>query len=175
MVDLIPFADITHLFREFQHTAWRLESRGAYAADLSSDRFRQFQQTGTLVNDPQNPWLANVNKQRALGKRFERVRIVDDPLTENQRYLLASALGRPEDIRQLPRAKAAELDLPTSDFWLFDSKILVTLHFDAEDRTLGVHVSEDANEVVGACQVRDAAWHFASPAEQFEATVPSAV
>ena len=173
MADLIPFADIGHLFREFQHTAWRLESRRAYTADLTTERFRHYVSEGTLLDDSQNPWVLNLQKQLALGKRFERVRIVDHPLTENQRYMLASAISRPEDIRVLPRLKAIELELPETDFWLFDSKILATLHFDAEDRTLGVELTEEPSTVLQACQIRDAAWHYATPAREFAAAVPS--
>ncbi|MEU9102121.1 DUF6879 family protein [Streptomyces sp. NPDC048361] len=53
------------------------------------------------------------------GKRFERVRLVDDPPTDGQRYLLASGLGNVdagEDIRNLVRADAERLGLPDGDF-----------------------------------------------------------
>jgi hypothetical protein len=172
---IIPFGDITHLFRDFEHTAWRLESRRAYAADLVTDDFRAFLRTGAVQPPVDSPWVLNVTQQQARGKRFERVRVADEPMTDNQRFLLASALGRPEDIRILGRHKAEELELPQSDFWLFDSKILGRMHFDTSDRTLGVELVEDPAEVLKACQIRDAAWHYARPAREFAAAVPSAV
>lgn len=173
MLDLIPFADIGHLFRDFKHTAWRLESRRAYAADLITSRYQHFLQTGQLLDDSGDPWVANVAEQLAQGKRFERVRIVDDPLTDNQRYMLTNAVRRPEDIRVLSRSQAEAAALPPADFWLFDSAVLATMHFDETDRTLGVELTEETSAVLAACQVRDAAWHYAMPARRWAAAVPS--
>lgn len=101
----------------------------------------------------------------AEGKRFERVRIVDTPPTDGQRFLLASGLGNVaagEDIRNLTRADAQRYGLPDFDFWLFDSRPLVRFVFDEQDTTLGVIVSEDPAEVLAACQARDTAWHHAT-------------
>ncbi|WP_353938341.1 DUF6879 family protein [Streptomyces ficellus] len=33
---MVPFTSITHLFREFKHAAWRLETRRGYASDRNS-------------------------------------------------------------------------------------------------------------------------------------------
>ncbi|MFE7045496.1 DUF6879 family protein [Streptomyces atratus] len=33
MPDLIPFKEATHFFEDFEHTAWRLETRRGYASD----------------------------------------------------------------------------------------------------------------------------------------------
>lgn len=170
---LVPFAEISPQFTDFEHTAWRLESRRQYATDLDSQRFAQFRETGVLPERPGHPWVENVHRQLALGKTFGRVRIVDEPLTDNQRFLLASSLESPEDIRVLPRSKAKELDLPDEDVWVFDSRIIARLVFDEEDRTLGVVVTEEAAEVLRVCQIRDAARHFAVPARQFAAALTS--
>ena len=93
MADLIPFAGIGHLFREFKHTAWRLETRRAYAADLRTGRYRHFLETGQLLDDSDDPWVTNVAMQLEQGKRLERVRVVDDPLTDNQRYYWHCSFG----------------------------------------------------------------------------------
>jgi hypothetical protein len=170
---LVPFAKIGHLFQDFEHTAWRLESRRQYATDLESPRFAAFQETGRLPERPGHPWVENVRRQLDLGKTFGRVRVVDQPLTDNQRFLLASSLESPEDIRVLPRSKAKELELPDEDVWLFDSKTIARLVFDDEDRTLGAVVTEDPAEVLRICQIRDTAQHFAVPARECAAALPS--
>ena len=108
--------------------------------------------------------------QAALGKRFERVRVVDQPLTQGQEFLLASApsnVAAGEDIRNLTRTRAKQLRLPDYDFWLLDSKILARFAFDDEDATLGVYLTEDPVEVLAACQARDAAWHHAVGIAEF--------
>ncbi|WP_042416780.1 DUF6879 family protein [Streptacidiphilus anmyonensis] len=170
---MLPFSEISRFFEDFEHTAWRLESRRQYATDLESPRFAVFRATGRLPDRPGHPWVENVIRQLDQGKTFGRVRIVDEPLTENQAFLLASSLESPEDIRVLRRSKARELDLPDEDVWIFDSKTIARLVFDEQDRTLGVEVSADPAAVLRLCQIRDAARHFAVPAQDFAAALTS--
>lgn len=172
--ELRPFASIAHLFREFRHTAWRLETRRSYASNRKGANWARWQAGEELLFD--SNWYANVRTQTAQGKRIERVRMIDEPLTEHQRFLLATGLGSVdagEDIRNLPRSRAVELRLPDSDFWLFDSRILARFAFDEDDTTLGVYVSEDPAEVLAACQARDAAWHHAVPTAEVASRVAS--
>ncbi|MFF9896039.1 DUF6879 family protein [Streptomyces longispororuber] len=168
--ELQPFSEVSHLFREFRHTAWRLETRHGYASDRRSAKWERWLAGEDVAADPDNAWRENVRAQTARGKRFERVRLVDEPLTQGQQFLLASGLGNVaagEDIRNLTRAEAIRLRLPDYDFWVFDSKIVVRFAFDEEDTTLGVYVIEDPAEVLVACQARDAAWHHAIRTAEF--------
>jgi hypothetical protein len=178
VADLIPFEAITHLFREFEHTAWRLETQRGYATDRVSPSWQRFVEGARFGYNPDSPWQANVRAQTEQGKRFERVRLVDDPPTDGQRFLLATGLGNVEageDIRNLYRAEAERIGLPAYDFWLFDSRTLVKFAIDQEGVTLGVELTEDPAQVLAACQARDAAWHFAAPTLEFQAQVPSTV
>ncbi|MFH8405842.1 DUF6879 family protein [Streptomyces sp. NPDC018019] len=173
--DMAPFADVAPLFHAFKHTAWRLETRHGYASDRGTPKWERWQR-GEDISVEENEWRANVREQTKRGKRFERVRLVDTPPTEGQRFLLDSGLGNVaagEDIRNLPRGEAEQLGLPDWDFWLFDSRTLVRFVFDEQDTTLGVIVSEDPAEVLAACQTRDAAWHHAVPTAEFQKRVRS--
>ncbi|MFG2114837.1 DUF6879 family protein [Streptomyces sp. NPDC048718] len=178
MPKFIDDATFGSYFTEFAHTAWRLETRRGYASDRESPRYRQFRSTGTIPNDGHRPWCANVRTQVRLGKRIERVRIVDQAPTPEQLYLLASAAvnnAAGEDIRNLWRADADHLILPREDFWLFDSRQALLLHFDEADNYLGAELVEDAERVLRYCQIRDAAWHHAIPRTDFAAQVASTV
>ncbi|MFK0137830.1 DUF6879 family protein [Streptomyces murinus] len=173
--ELRPFSAISHLFREFRHTAWRLETRRGYASDRRGPKWTRWQ-AGEDISAGTSGWLENVAEQTAAGKRFERVRLVDEPATEGQRFLLACApanVAAGEDIRNLTRAQAARLRLPDDDFWLFDSKTVARFAFDEDDVTLGVYITEDPAEVLTACQTRDAAWHHAVPTGEFARGVAS--
>ncbi|MFG3265033.1 DUF6879 family protein [Streptomyces bobili] len=175
---LQPFASISDLFQSFKHTAWRLETRRGYASDRTSPKWARFLAGDDIARDPDNAWRENVRAQTALGKRFERVRLVDEPPTQGQEFLLASApsnVDAGEDIRHLSRSQARKLRLPEYDFWLFDSKVLARFAFDDEDTTLGVYVTEEPAEVLPACQARDAAWHHAVRTEDFARRVRSTV
>ncbi|WP_380282542.1 DUF6879 family protein [Kitasatospora purpeofusca] len=177
MPEIIPFAEAApRLFEAFEHTAFRLEIRRGYASDRAGARYRAFL-TGVMpAYEPDVPWNVSVRAAVAAGRRYERVRIVDNPLTNGQRFLLASGLGNVEageDIRNLRRADADRLGLPGFDFWLFDSRTLARFHFDDDDRTLGVEVITDPAEVLAACQARDASWHYAFPTASFAVGIAS--
>ncbi|MFJ9946724.1 DUF6879 family protein [Kitasatospora sp. NPDC091207] len=173
---LISFDEFDGMFESFQHTAFRLETRRRYRSDEQTETYRRFTAGQAVGWDLDDPWCLSRREQVSLGKRFERVRIMDNPPTPGQRYLLDnaernSAVG--EDIRCLWRADADRLDLPNEDAWLFDSRVIALLHFDADDDLTGVELITDPVQVARACQVRDAAWHFATPHRAFGAGVPS--
>ena len=168
-----------HLLADgFQHTAWRLESRRSYASDRAGAGYQRWERGEDPQTDPGRPWCRNIRAQTATGKRVGRVRVADDPLTPGQEYLLHvgwANVAAGEDIRHLARVDADRVHLPERDFWIFDSRILLEMHFDAADEYLGAELVEDPAKVLEGCQVRDAAIHFAVPYEQFKLAVPSRV
>lgn len=175
-VAMVAFAAVVPLFRDFRHTAWRLETRRGYASDRNGSKWQRWQAGVDIASEPADEWRRNVADQVARGKRFERVRLVDEPPTEGQQFLLASGIGNVaagEDIRNMKRSDAKRLGLPDFDFWLFDSRTLVRFVFGEDDTTLGVIVSEDPAEVVAACQARDTAWHHATRTADFVRQVRS--
>ncbi|MGK5546010.1 DUF6879 family protein [Streptomyces sp. URMC 127] len=174
---LIDFDEFDAMFETFEHTAWRLETRRAYRSDEETETYQRFVQGRDAGYDLGDPWCTSRREQVALGKRFERVRILDNPPTPGQLYLLDGARRNAavgEDIRNLWRSDADRLRLPAEDFWLFDSRVAALLHFDGEDRLTGVELITDPVKVVRYCQVRDAAWHHAVPHEEFAGRVASA-
>ncbi|MEU8132030.1 DUF6879 family protein [Streptodolium elevatio] len=175
MPELITGPGITEFFRHgFEHTAWRLESRRAYGVASETEALQAFMR-GEDVSDPGRPWLGMVREQVKQGKRIERVRVVDEPPTDYQRFLLADvedSIAAGEDIRFLWRSDAETAGLPSRDFWVFDSRLLGRFHFDG-DRSLGMELFDGESAVLAACQIRDAAWHFAAPYTLFQSQVAS--
>ncbi|MGW8378451.1 DUF6879 family protein [Streptomyces sp. ODS28] len=107
-----------------------MEVRCRYASDEETGAYAEFVRTGAVTWGLDDPWCRNRREQSALGKRFERVRILDEPPTEGQRYLLENARRNSqagEVIRVLPRATADELRLPEGDFWIFDARVVAVL------------------------------------------------
>lgn len=108
----------------------------------------------------------------AEGRIFARVRIVTIPLTDYSRFGVWCARftnGAGEDIRYLARDKAEATGLPRHDYWLFDSRKLVRMHFNDTDSFMGGEVIEDAAEIVKHNYWRDAAWHHAMRRDDFAA------
>lgn len=177
MPQFIDDATFGDYFRTFAHTAWRLETRTGYASDRAGERYARFLR-GEPLAAKSSDWDANVRAQTRDGKRIERVRLVDDPPTDEQRFLLASAVANiaaGEDIRNMRRADADGLGLPAEDFWLFDSRRALLLHFNDGDDYLGAELIEDPARIVRYCQIRDAAWHHALRRKDFIEQVRSPV
>ncbi|MBC2875310.1 MULTISPECIES: DUF6879 family protein [Streptomyces] len=173
--EFVPQQRISEFINDgFEHTAWRLETRTGYVSDQVVPSYAEFLRTGDTAGEVGHPWFDNVRRMTGSGKRFERVRLVDKPPTVNQRYLLACArtnVAAGEDIRYLWRDDADRHGLNLSDFWLFDSRTLARFPFDGE-RTVGMELITDPVEVLRACQVRDAAWHYAVRYGEFRAAMP---
>lgn len=169
----IDLDEFDRLFTQFEHTAWRLETRLRYASDEVTETYAQFTRGEPVNWDAQDSeWCANRRAQAALGKRVGRVRIVDNPPTTGQLYLLDnarrnSAVG--ERIMNLRRVDADRLNLPSEDFWIFDSRMVALLKFDDADDLVGVELITEPAEVVRYSMVRDAAMHHAVPYEEFAA------
>ncbi|MGH3812466.1 MAG: DUF6879 family protein [Pseudonocardiaceae bacterium] len=156
--------EFSQLFRTFEHTAFRLEVRDRYNSPRESESFEKF-----LAGEPDDlawhqKWLAMLRETSSQGRRFCRVRVVSAPLSDYSRFGLwisQFANNAGDDIRYLIRAKAEALDLPGHDYWLFDSRKLVRMHFGDDDRFLGGEVVEDPTMIVRHNYWRDAAWHYA--------------
>ncbi|MEV1167409.1 DUF6879 family protein [Nonomuraea sp. NPDC049784] len=171
--NIITLDEFDRLFTQFEHTAWRLETRSRYASDELTDTYAQFTR-GEPVNwdGVDAAWCAERREQTALGKRFERVRIVDNPPTTGQLYLLDnarrnSAVG--EKIFNLWRVDADQLGLPAEDFWIFDSRLVALLNFDDADNLVNVQLITEPPAVLRYSMARDTAMHHAVPYEEFAA------
>jgi hypothetical protein len=120
-------------------------------------------------------WLRMVREATTEGRRFARVRVVDLPLSDWNRYSYAVAqhnVAAGEDIRYLVRSEAGTLGLPGHDYWLFDSSKLVCMRFDDSDRFIGGEVIEDPAVIVRHNYWRDAAWHKAARRDDFATELP---
>ncbi|MFJ2266546.1 DUF6879 family protein [Streptomyces sp. NPDC098085] len=165
----ITFDEFDGMFTTLKHSAWRMESRRRYASDEATETYTQFARGKAVTWDLDDPWCVERREQAASGKRFERVRILDEPATEGQLYLLDNARRNTavgEDIRALTRTRANQLKLSCEDFWIFDSRVVALLHFDDNDRMTGAELVTNPVEVVRYAQVREAAWHHAAPYDQ---------
>ncbi|MER6329259.1 DUF6879 family protein [Streptomyces sp. NPDC001034] len=170
--EIIGLDEFGQLFRTFEHTAWRLETRRGYASDREDPTYAEFVETGTITLDYDDDWSRNIRNQTLAGKSIGRVRIVDEPPTEGQLFLLADSprnTAAGEDIRCLPRGEAEARLLGSEDFWIFDSRLVARLNFDNEDVFHDVEVITEPAEVLRYVQLRDAAMHGAVPCGEFAA------
>jgi hypothetical protein len=162
------------MFENFRHSAWHLEMRRGYAVDEATDTYAQFVRGEAPAWDMDSPWARTISAKTSDGAAVGRVRIVDNPPTEGQLYLLAhaehnAALG--EDVRNMWRADAKRANLPDEDFWIFDSHIVAVCIFDDDDVLTGAELISEPARVNQYNRLRDAAQHYAVPHEQFRAAL----
>ncbi|GHA95646.1 hypothetical protein GCM10010330_57290 [Streptomyces tendae] len=176
--DIISLDEFDRLFTVFEHTAWRLETRSRYASDETAPTYAQFTR-GEPVDwsGADLEWCAERREQAALGKKFERVRVIDQPPTTGQLYLLENARRNSsvgEAIHNLDRATADGLGLPEEDFWIFDSRLVALLNFDDADNLINVELIREPAAVLRYAMARDAAMHHAVPYTEYAERLPAA-
>ncbi len=111
-----------------------------------------------------------VRDATTAGRLFSRVRVVSIPLSGYSRFGLWTAgftCEAGDDIRYLTRSQAKAVDLPKHDYWLFDSRKLVMMHFGQDDRFVGAEIVEDPATIVQHNYWRDVARHHATRRDEF--------
>ncbi len=164
------------LLATFRASAFRLETRSHYALDYEAADFDDFL-AGHPAAPPDvswwRPWLDRIAEMtRIEGKTISRVRIVDDPPSDYQRWELWAGRWHAEAgerIGYLTRPAAVALGLPGGDWWLLDDRRVILMAFDAAGRIAGKTITGDEEIVARYRAWRDLAVRNAIPAEQLTA------
>lgn len=145
----------------FTRSAYRLELLDAYVAENERDPFERFLAGEARDDAWREPWQRLVRSARSAGKRMERVHVVTEPLSDYARFELTWAypanVEAGEDVRILPRSIATTLNLPTRDYWLFDSARVAAMDYDDQGNWLNVEWLSDAQAIVWHLRGRDVA------------------
>jgi hypothetical protein len=163
---MLSRAEFEQLFDTFTRSAWRLEVQGVYDEPEEREPLRRFLAGGPDDLAWMADWFTWIREITHAGKRFGRVRVLADPITDYQRFelgrLTPPAVEAGEDIRVLTADQAHELDLPDRDFWLFDDTRVALMSF-GPDGVDGADLLDDAASVQPFRDARDRAWDAAVP------------
>ena len=160
--------ELGKLFESFRYSAFRLECLPSYdvTEDDEAEALQLFRH-----GRPEPPWrkdrawLQTVRAAKQRGAQMQRVRLVESPLTNYQRF--QCAWGYPanvtagEDIRILDHRPSGLLAV---DYWLFDDTTAVVLEYDDAGRFLVPVVAETLQPYQ---QARDIALRLAVPFPQY--------
>jgi len=124
--------------------AFRIEGKRLYRTSPAEAEALE----GFLAGRPRPPsafpvwlsWLDQVRTWTGQGKTIARVRIIDDPPTDDQRWSLWCARWHRdagEDIRYLTREAANALGIPRGDWQMFDDNRVVVMAFTASGESAG--------------------------------------
>lgn len=168
MPELVSGADYVAWFTQFSTSAWKLETQFDYSTD-EPDEYARW-----LAGEPDDlawlqPWLTTIKSITGAGKRFERVRVQSEPLTDYLRWQMEITplnIEAGENIRMLAAATASKLELPTYDFWLIDDEQMAIVHRGPRG-TLGGEFVTDPATVAQHQQWRQLAWQHAIPFAEY--------
>ena len=137
---------------------WRWEQQFGYAVGAEDLLYAAFC-AGTPRPATDSPWLvrwyANVRALTARGVRVERVRVVDEPPTQYQKFVQWNdrwnrAAG--EQIVTLPRPALNILGEapfgPRADWWMIDNARLVIMHMDDAGHRVKVEYDDSLPDVL---------------------------
>jgi hypothetical protein len=168
MTELVRGQDFAHLFATFRQSAWRWECQADYHEPEETDAFATFAAGDEPDMSFTTQWRENVRRATREGRRFERVRVLTEPMTDYLRFQMWAAYGNAaagEEIRVLNTAQAEQLDLPGHDFWLLDDSLVAVLHFDSHGM-IAAELLREAATVNQHRRWRDIAWSHAAPFEE---------
>ena len=167
-----------HSFAELieatQTSAIRIEMRDTY--DETEKGYAEWKATGDISGGASaSGWIdhfAIVRAAAARGVTIRRVRVISEPASQYIQWEHASTrlnIEAGEDIRWLPRTKAADLLLPGADCWVFDNR-LVRWNFQRGDSTNPRHYTFSSDpriirDIVAAFQI---AWDRAVPHAEYK-------
>lgn len=166
------------LFSGCHDSAAHLEMRDTYAVEDERERLDRFYATGARDLQAEASalerswWLDLMRSATARGVTLRRARIISEPVSGYIRYEHAGTplnIAAGEDVRWLPRTKAARLALPGADFWLFDRHTVLFNHFTGDGGWVG-------NELIVGDQVTadlcggafEAVWALATPHASYQ-------
>ena len=163
------------LFATVERTAYRWETRDFYDVPVEREGYRRFLAGDDPGTDWFQPWLTIIRTATAAGRRFERVRVAREPLSDYLRFELWACrynVEVGEDMRYLDADRAAELGLPDYDYWLFDDERLVRMYFNDGGRMERAEIITDPAAVEEHRQYRRLAWAVAVPYARYAAAHP---
>ncbi|MFJ3220310.1 DUF6879 family protein [Kitasatospora sp. NPDC086801] len=158
---------------EAKVSAVHLEMRDAYQP--SDPEFIAWQQGKRL--DPAaersswwRPFLDVVTETTARGVAMRRARIVSEPVTDYIRYeydVTFPNVRAGEQIRWLPRRKAADIALPGTDLWLFDGSSVLFTYFSGVGEVVDREWRTEPAVVELVKSAFEAVWDRATPHEEY--------
>jgi hypothetical protein len=166
-MDSITYNEFNDLFTTFKREALHLEMRDAYGTAVEIPHLAKW-----LAGEPEDdtswlePWFETLRAGTAAGKVFRRARIVSEPVSDYQKWVLKDThlyVEAGEDIRWVPRRLVSTIPLPGNDFWLFDNQLVVFILFAGNGPVVDQVKTTDPAAITLCRTAFEAVWQLAIP------------
>jgi hypothetical protein len=136
--------ELGKLFESFRRSAFRLETLPEYRVPQDVESLKAFRNGESRPQGRDDrPWLTTVHRAIARGAQMHRVRLVETPLTDYQRFQFSWGYQENTDAGEEISILDYEPDgLLRVDFWLFDDRTAVVLEYDDAGRFLRAVMAE---------------------------------
>jgi len=157
-MDLLTGEDFNQLFRDFQRSAFHLETQDEYGVADEQEPFRKW-----LNGEPDDyewlrEWHELIKAATSAGKSVSRARIITEPVTDYIRFEHAMSrfnIEAGEQIFWVPRQRTGHITFPEHDFWLLDDELLAFNVFSADGETFGAKLVREQSTLDLCRRARD--------------------
>lgn len=162
------------LFGGATSSIFRLETLNVYDVPHEREAFEAFcRGEGYTRDEDDEAWTSRIRDDTAKGKRWQRVHVVDRPLSQYLRFEVETgyAISGPagEEIGMIERdPNGPAWHREHSDFWLLDDQVLIVMRYSPDGQVLGRDLVEDEPDEVARCRrIKHEAIESATPYVDF--------
>ena len=160
---LLNDAELDPFFEGAEREWFRLEALHSYRYPVETPRLRAY-----LAGEPYDPsaepreWYDYIQRRVGQGVRFSKVRVLRGPLSEYERwecewsYTPTERHGQRTFILDLAEVTVPPA-LPEYDWWMFDERVVLRMHYDEGGTFVGAEVIDDTAQVAAHRRHRDVA------------------
>jgi hypothetical protein len=163
-VPSIGEGEFDRLLRTFTAESIHLETRDAYGTEVELPHMASW-----AAGEPDDlawltDWCHTLRSHGRAGRSVRRARVVSEPLSDYQHW--SRSVARPmvdagEDIRWVPRRLVSSVAFPGNDFYLFDDRLVVFLHYSGNGLATDRVISTDPHDLRLCRSAFEAAWKHA--------------
>lgn len=170
-MDSIPYEELTDFIDSFRQEAIHLEMRDSYGTAAELPHLAKWEAGEPDDTEWLRPWFDRVRAANKAGKVFRRARIVSEPVSDYQRWVLNDShlfVDAGEDIRWVPRSRVSTISLPGNDFWLFDDEVVVFLIFAGNGLVVDRQKTADPAAIELCRSAFEAVWKLSIPDGEYK-------
>jgi hypothetical protein len=155
----------------FEREAVHLETRDVYGTEVELPHMAKWAAGKPDDLEWLQGWCATLRQHVTAGRSVRRARIVSEPLSDYQRWSYGIAgpmVEAGEDIRWVPRRRLSSAAIPGNDYYLFDDKLIVFLHYAGNGLAVGKVTSTDQDAIRLCRDSFEAVWKLSIPHRDYQ-------
>jgi hypothetical protein len=163
--------ELRQLSRGIQNSFVHLETRDSYGTETELPHLVSWRRGEPDDYAWLQRWLEMLREHRTAGRTCRRARVVSEPLSEYQQWVLSSAdlfVDAGEDIRYVPRPRLTGTPLPGSgDFYVFDDNLVMFLHYAGNGTNTAFQITDEPHAARACQDAFESVWRIAAPLREY--------